>query len=278
MSLMLRQRRSVLPCTVVRFPQVSRESLCAMRVQQHLFPQRLPHLAGWDLAASCHPARTLAGDYHDVFNLGEGRVALALGDVSGKGLGPALVMAGLHALVRCCLPPRSNDLTGVMAQLNQYLEASTPDDMFVTLFLAVLETATGRLRYVNAGHPAPLVLSGNGETEVVRLRTGGPLLGVLPGASFDEGSCDLAPDSLLAVFSDGITEAESPVHGPFLEQRLIQHLQASWRAPAERMREDVLKSVLAFTGQPEPADDLSLILMRRDPASPPDGDRGSACV
>src|SRR5262249_30780884 len=152
--------------------------------------------------------------------LADGRIVLALGDVSGKGLGPALVMAGLRTLVRCRLPPRSDDLAGVMSELNEDLLMSTPEEMFVTPFLALLEPSTARLRYVNAGHPAALVLTEPGGTVRARLATGGTILGVLPEASFEERVEELPRGSLLAVFSDGITEAENKAGDRFGEQRL----------------------------------------------------------
>src|SRR5262249_62072222 len=121
----------------------------AWTAQQNLFPRQLPAAPGWEFAAACRPARAVAGDYYDLFKAAPGRLAVALGDVAGKGLGPALVMAGLHALVRCRLSQMSDRLPALVEELNPYLLGSTPADLFVTLFLAVLDAPTGRLRYVH---------------------------------------------------------------------------------------------------------------------------------
>jgi sigma-B regulation protein RsbU (phosphoserine phosphatase) len=197
----------------------------ARRVQQHLFPRELPRPAGWDVAATCLPAQVVAGDYLDVWWLGADRLALALGDVAGKGFGPALVMAGLRALVRSRLPHGVRDLAGLTRELNDYLLGSTPDDLFVTLFLGVLDVSTGRLRYVNAGHPPPVLVASPPAGEVRRCTEGGTILGVCPGADFDVGQAELEPGSLLALFSDGITEASDRDGKSFHEGRIVETLQ-----------------------------------------------------
>ena len=143
-----------------------RDLEAASRVQQKLFPERMPEVPGWEFAGLCRPARMLAGDYYDVFALTPGHVGLALGDVAGKGLGPSLVMASLHAMVRSRLASYSGALPGLMQELNQYLLRSLPEDMFVTLFLGVLHERSGRLSYVNAGHPHPLLVTAEGQEPI----------------------------------------------------------------------------------------------------------------
>src|SRR5262249_46485903 len=122
----------------------------AQSVQQGLFPRVMPRGAGWEFAAVYRPARQLGGDYCDVFAVAPGVVAVSVGDVSGKGLGPALVMAHLHALVRAKLSSLPTCLAELAAELNRFLLAVLPEGMFVTLFLGLLETETGRLQYINA--------------------------------------------------------------------------------------------------------------------------------
>jgi sigma-B regulation protein RsbU (phosphoserine phosphatase) len=230
-------------------------------VQQHLFPRHLPRVPGWDWAAVCRPARTVAGDYHDLFEVAPGQVAVALGDVSGKGLGPALIMASLHALVRSRLPHRLADLPGLVTEIDRYLLTVTPDDLFVTLFLGVLDVRTGRLRYVNAGHPAPFVVhERNGEAE--RLSAGGTVLGILPGSSYKEGEVSLRGGSVLALFSDGVSEAGSG-GGQFGEARVEAVLHAAGTWPAAAILRRLLEEVADFTEPAESADDLSLVVIRR---------------
>jgi sigma-B regulation protein RsbU (phosphoserine phosphatase) len=235
----------------------------ARRVQQRLFPSELPRLPGWDLAAACRPARVVAGDYCDLLDLGAGRLGLVLGDVSGKGLGPALVMAGLRALVHARLPHRTADLAGLMGELNAYLLATTPDDMFVTLFLAVLDVPTGRLRHVNAGHLPPLVLADPDGAGPMRITLGGPVLGILPEVDFEEHQAGLKPGSLLAVFSDGITEAMNRAGKMFHERRVVEALRKGWGQSAVQALAHLLEAVEQFAAGMEQADDMSVILLRR---------------
>jgi sigma-B regulation protein RsbU (phosphoserine phosphatase) len=235
----------------------------ARRVQQRLFPRELPPLSGWDVAAAWRPARVVAGDYYDLFAVGPGRLAVALGDVAGKGLGPALVMAGLRAVVRSRLPDRAADLAGLMQELNDYLLATTPEETFVTLFLAVLEAPTGRLRYANAGHLAPLALAGPAAAEPMRLTSGGTVLGAFPDVRFEEGQADLRPGSLLALFSDGLTETMDGEGRVFHQRRLIEALRAGWEESAGSVLERLLRHAEAFRGHREATDDVSVILLRR---------------
>jgi sigma-B regulation protein RsbU (phosphoserine phosphatase) len=243
-------------------PQHLRDLGAAWQVQQNLFPRQLPAAIGWEFAADCRPAQTVAGDYYDLFEAAPGHLAVALGDVAGKGLGPALVMAGLHALVRCRLSQTADRLPALVDELNRYLLGSTPADLFVTLFLAVLEVRTGRLCYVNGGHPAPLLLN-EPAGEVVRLSTGGTVLGILPGASYGEGEIELSPGSLLALFSDGLIEAADAKGEAFRERRVVEVLCTARAFAAQLVLTSLLEAVERFTGREAQADDLSLVVVRR---------------
>jgi sigma-B regulation protein RsbU (phosphoserine phosphatase) len=234
----------------------------ARRIQQHLFPQKLPRPDGWDVAAAFRPARVVAGDYLDLFWLGNDHLAVALGDVAGKGLGPALVMAGLRALVRSRLPHQACDLAGLLEEFNDYLLDSTPDDLFVTLFLGVLEVPTGRLRYANAGHLPPLVLAGPAEWEAMRLSERGTVLGMFPRAEFGEGRVRLRPGCLLSVFSDGLTEATDRDGKMFHERRVVEDLQGAWGQSSDEMLARLLGNLEQFTQGKEQEDDISVILLR----------------
>jgi sigma-B regulation protein RsbU (phosphoserine phosphatase) len=235
----------------------------ASRVQQKLFPERMPQAPGWEFAGLCRPARMLAGDYYDVFALTPGQVGLALGDVAGKGVGPALVMASLHALIRSRLALYGGDLPRLMHELNQYLFASLPEDMFVTLFLGVLDERTGRLRYVNAGHGHPILVTAQGQ-EPARLTTASALLGVLPDAAYAEGEVHLPPGSLLALFSDGVTDAVNEWGQSFQVQRLLEVLSSASSLSAVTVLARVLAAVERFVGVSELRDDLAVLVIRRE--------------
>jgi sigma-B regulation protein RsbU (phosphoserine phosphatase) len=239
-----------------------RELETAQAVQQRLFPRALPCVPGWEFAALCRPVQAVAGDYYDFLELSPRHLAVALGDVAGKGLGPALVMAGLHAFVHCQLAQEPPNLAEWMASLNRYLLATLPHDLFVTLFLGVLDTHTGQLRYVNAGHPAPLLLP-NGPARPNRLAEGGPLLGVIPGARYEEGQIILPPDSLLTLYSDGITEAANPQGRSFRDEGLTAVLGRLRSHTASQVLAGVVAEVENYAGRRGLADDLSLVVVRR---------------
>jgi sigma-B regulation protein RsbU (phosphoserine phosphatase) len=239
----------------------SPEMELARQVQQHLFPRQLPHAPRWEFAGVCRPARRVAGDYYDLFDIGSGRVAVAVGDVSGKGLGPALVASALHALIRSRLPMCADNLSSLADAANRYLLASTPDDLFVTLFVGVLDVTTGRLRYVNAGHPAPLLLP-DGEPQVVELDRGGPPLGILPDAVHEEGHVMLPPGALLAVFSDGLTEARRENGEPFQTWRVATAMRDSRPLSARAALTRVLEEVAEFAGEAD-RDDVTLVVVSR---------------
>jgi sigma-B regulation protein RsbU (phosphoserine phosphatase) len=233
----------------------------ARKVQEQLLPRELPSIPGWDIAAACRPARVVSGDYCDVFGLGNGQIAFALGDVSGKGLGPALVMAGLRASVRARLTHPKVNLASLMRELNVYLLSTTPDEMFVRLFLAILDTSTGQVRHVNAGHIPPLVLAGSGAAPM-RFTISGSVLGVLPDAVYEELHVGLRPESLLAVFSDGIVEAMNAAGKMFNERRVVDSLRQGWGKSAIQTMAHLLENVDRFAQGSPQADDISVILFR----------------
>jgi sigma-B regulation protein RsbU (phosphoserine phosphatase) len=235
----------------------------ARQVQRNLFPRELPCVHGWDLAAVCRPARVVAGDYHDLFTPAPGFLTIALGDVAGKGLGPALVMAHLHTLIRSRLPAQLADLAGLVADLNAHLLAVLPEEMFVTLFLAVVELDTGRMRYVNAGHPSPILICPG--VPVAELAEGGTILGILPGSAVMVGEVWLPPGCMLTVFSDGVTEAEDPKGEQFQLRRVRAALHKAGDSSAAAIVERLVVAVEGFAGRTEPADDVSLVIVRREP-------------
>ncbi len=241
--------------------QQQQELEAARQVQQKLFPDQMPIARGWEFAGHCRPARMLAGDYYDVFDLGSGRIVLAIGDVAGKGLGPSLVMAGLHAMIRSRISQYIDKLPECMHELNQYLLASTPDDMFVTLFLGILDTGTGRLTFVNAGHPQPILL--DPEAQFLRLSQGGALLGVLADADYEQGEGYVQPGDLLVLFSDGVADARNDKGERFEEQRLLEGVLGGFSAPAAGVLSEIIAAVERFAVWSHQGDDIALIIIRR---------------
>src|SRR5579863_7815948 len=162
--------------------RLNRELEIAREVQEHLFPQRLPPVLGLDYCGQCWPAREVGGDYYDFLELSDGRLGIAIGDVSGKGVGAALMMASLEASLRA-LAPVVDDPAELMERVSNLVYGASAANRFVTLFYAQYDPASRRLTYVNAGHNPPVVLRNrDGSCQVLRLETGGPVVGFLPNS------------------------------------------------------------------------------------------------
>ncbi|MGB8657609.1 MAG: SpoIIE family protein phosphatase [Candidatus Zixiibacteriota bacterium] len=245
-----------------REAELSRDLEIARQVQQNLFPKELPTPAGWEFAGICRPARAVGGDYYDIFELSGDRVVVALGDVSGKGLGASLLMANVHAAIRSMAGAFADGLTGLTEELNRRLLSETAPEDYLTLFLGSLDLDTGELTYVNCGHPPP-VLTHRKQRNQEMLTIGGPILGILDKNVYEQGSCQLNQEDVLVIFSDGVTEARNDREEMFEEKRLLQQLSETSGLEASAILDRMLKSVDGFTAGTEQADDISLVVVRR---------------
>lgn len=230
----------------------------ARSVQQKLLPRSGPPLKTLEYAARCVPARGIGGDYFDWFDLGPDQLGFLLADVSGKGVAAALLMAHLHAGFRTRLSIGYSDAPSLVADVNRQFWEASPPEQFATLFFARYNDRTRRLHYVNAGHPSPLLLRGNGE--VLRLNSTSWVVGAFPSWSSVEQVAELAPGDTVLVFSDGIVEAGIDSREEFGEQRLIALAQALRDQPAEAVVERVCATVSAYDR--EPHDDYTLMALR----------------
>lgn len=255
----------------LRFPhyvhamQLQEQAEIAQSVQADLLLARDSAFEDLDFAATCVPAWHVGGDLYDVFSADEGRVAIAIGDVSGDGL-PASVVAGvLVGAVRA-----SNWLAGgaeheaSSKQLNELLHMRTSLERFASLFWSYHDPSEKVLRYVNAGHPPPILLrrNGAGTSEVERLEEGGPVLGVLPAAKYHQGVTPISPGDLLVLYSDGVTEAPNVSEEQFGEERLIAVIRECSQESAAEIRNAILRQVRSFIGEKEVQDDLTLVVVR----------------
>jgi sigma-B regulation protein RsbU (phosphoserine phosphatase) len=245
----------------------------AREVQNQLYPKDVPIVPGLELTASCSPARMVSGDYYDYLPLHDSKIALAIGDVAGKGISAALLMAtvqaSLRTQIRSCLesaastPGAPNGFptaAHLVTQLNQQLYAFTSAEKFATFYFGIYDDATGWLTYTNAGHPPPVLVRGE---EVIRLETNGMVVGAFPFSEYGESRIHLEPGDLLVCFTDGITEPENEYGEMFGEDRLIELLvKHSWRKPGEIV-ETILEAVGQWTTQPEQHDDMTLLIARR---------------
>lgn len=239
---------------------LERELQRARQIQQRLLPQRLPDIPGLELAACALPSQEVGGDYYDALREPGGNLRLAIADVAGKGMAAALIMANLQACLHV-LVPLDSTLEQSTAQINRVICENTEADQFITFFQARYTPSTRQLIYVNAGHNPPLLLRASGQVE--RLAHGGLLLGVLPNARYEAERLSLAPNDVLVLFTDGITEAIGPHDELFGEDRLLACLQAHSHRSAHAIVEAVRQAVEQFTGRPANADDdFTLVVLR----------------
>jgi len=234
----------------------------AREIQKAMLPPGRFRAPGADVAGFSRPANTVGGDFYEILPLGDGRLVTAVGDVAGKGSPASLLMALLLAMMRTLTDERLEP-ADLMARLNVQVCRQSPGNRFITIFYAVLDLASGELTYVNAGHTSPLLLRSNGTIE--RLQSGGVALGMFDGSRFETGRVLLQPDDLLAVYSDGITEAENPKGQPFDEQGLETVLTAERRNNVAATCAAVVRAVEQHTADTRLADDLTLLLLRRSP-------------
>jgi HAMP domain-containing protein len=250
-----------------RDPEIERQRIedelaLARRIQARLLPTAPPEVEGLELAGTSESAREVGGDYYDYLPLGDGRVALVIADVSGKGVGAALLMSGFRASLL------SQDLAGtdvaeVVGRLNHFLHRSVEPGKFVTAFLGVLDGRSGQLVYCNAGHNAPLLVGTDGK--VTRLETAGLILGILEHSPYEAGQAMLRPGERLVLFTDGVTEAANESDEQWGEERLLELLRSAPQDPCAGVMARIVEEVRRFEGARGASDDVTLIVARRGP-------------
>ncbi|MCU1272027.1 MAG: serine phosphatase [Acidobacteriaceae bacterium] len=266
--------------------RLENEITIAQEVQAQLFPRHITQLPSLEVHGFCRPARSVSGDYYDFLSLGPERLLLAVGDVSGKGISAALLMATIHSAVRAysvegvpalrqvqavggrpALVSRVDSVIEgaeawpgkLLSLLNHQLYHSTPQEKYATLFLAMYDADDRRLTFSNAGHLPPVVLS---ETGIVkRLEDGGTVVGLFDDITYDEDFVQLRPGEIFLAYSDGVTEPENDF-GEFGEQRLIELVQENRDLPLARITEIVTAAVDDWIGAAEQPDDVTLVLAR----------------
>jgi sigma-B regulation protein RsbU (phosphoserine phosphatase) len=233
----------------------------AAEIQQRMLPDAAPHVAGADLAGFNAACRTVGGDYYDFFTYPDGRVGLALGDVSGKGMPASLMMMGLQARVQV-LAEEPKDLGAFMMRLNKATCVKCPSNRFITFFFCVLDASTGELRFANAGHNPPIIIRASGEAKMLD-EGGGPVLGILSIAPYSESRERLETGDMLVLYSDGVTEANNPDYDEFDEERFIEVLRNHRHEAASAIVEAVTKALTEFAAGAPQADDITLVVAKR---------------
>jgi sigma-B regulation protein RsbU (phosphoserine phosphatase) len=234
-----------------------RELQIAREIQRSLFPRGCPEVPGFSLAAESHSCHEVGGDYYDWVALPGGRLALVIADVSGKGTPASILMASVHASLRALAGTAVPE--EIMRRLNRFLFENTQANKYVTLFYAELDPRRRCLSYVNGGHVPPYLLRAGG-TE--RLVGGGPALGLLEEAAYRAGEVALEPGSLLAMVTDGATEALSPADQEFGDERVCRALREAPDGPAEAVLRRLVEAVDSWTGPAGCSDDLTALVLK----------------
>jgi phosphoserine phosphatase RsbU/P len=266
--------------------RIESELAIAQEVQALLFPRDITEIESMEVHGICKPARTVSGDYYDFLPVGADRLGLAVGDISGKGISAALLMATVHAFVRAYtlvekvpafatpaavaaggsalhstsemyradLPPGT-----LLSMLNSQLYRSTPTEKYATMFLGFYDASTRRFQYSNAGHLPPVVVGTDGSIQ--KLETGGLVVGLFGDVTYPDDSIEMRPGDIFVAYSDGITEPENEF-GEFGEDRLISLIQENRDLPLARITDIIIASVTDWIGGGEQPDDMTLVLAR----------------
>ena len=240
--------------------RLEQELSLAREIQNRLLPSSSPNVPEFEIAGVSMPAREVGGDYFDYLILEGGLIGIAVADVSGKGAAAALLMSSFRASLR------SYDLAGLgpaetLSRLNRFVHGSVSPGKFITAFLGVLDPRTGDLRYSCAGHEPPIVISPDGSAEM--LSAGGLVLGLFPNAVYEEATSRLPKGSLLAVFTDGVTEAQSPEGEFYGDTRLMAALKLDHDVSPQPLLDKFVKSLKDFAGGAAQFDDITMVLARR---------------
>jgi sigma-B regulation protein RsbU (phosphoserine phosphatase) len=240
---------------------MSRELEQAFDIQRRLLPEQAPEVPGLDLAGYNVPCRGVGGDYYDFIQCVDGRVALLVADVAGKGMAAALLMSNLQARAQVLFDDPTG-LAALVSRLNRVLKASYPVNRFVTFFIGVIDPATGEMTYVNAGHNPPLLVHNGGKVE--RLDTTGMVLGILPKVEYEERTCRMEVGDVVLLFSDGVTEAcPLGVDEEFGEERLAAALVELRKGTSKEIINSLQQRLQGFIQGAPAADDITLVVARR---------------
>jgi serine phosphatase RsbU (regulator of sigma subunit) len=241
--------------------RLEREQQVASEIQQRFLPAAAPVVDGYELQGISFPCYEIGGDYYDFIQRDDGKLIVALGDVSGKGTAAALLMSSLHAAVHAQADAHDS-IVKTIAAVNRYLVESIPPNRFVTLFYAELDPKNGSLTFLNAGHNPPLIVHTGGTME--QLASGGLPLGIMSDAEFREGHTKLHAGDVLVIYSDGVSEAVNPNGEEFGPTRLYETVARNIDASAGGIRDRIESALTKFCQGTPAADDITLVICKRN--------------
>jgi phosphoserine phosphatase RsbU/P len=240
--------------------KLEKELELAADIQRRLLPATLPAVEGYDVAANTRPARHVGGDYYDAIQRADGRVVYCVADVSGKGIAASLLMSNFQASLRAFLSSGTS-LVDAVTRMNDLMHASTAANKYVTAIFMDVDPATGHARVVNAGHNDGVILRADGTAE--RLKAGGLAVGLMPKRTYAETEWQLAPGDLVALYSDGVTEANDPEENEYSIERLIELLREQRTQSADAIVRATYESVDAFADTAPQYDDITMMVVAR---------------
>jgi phosphoserine phosphatase RsbU/P len=242
--------------------RLNRELEIAREVQERLFPQELPNIEGLDYYGACRPALGVGGDYYDFLELPEGKFGIAIGDISGKGIGASLMMASLQASLRGQTIHFKDELAEMMKHVNTLLYEASTTNRYATFFYAQYDPQTCKLIYVNAGHNPPLLLRKNGE--ILKLEDGGAVVGMLPSmlVFYKQGEIELQSGDLIVGSTDGITEAMNPNEEEWTEEAMLEELKKITDKTAEEISNHIVAKADEFADGAKQHDDMTMIVLK----------------
>jgi len=229
--------------TAEKLRKQEREIEEALRIQEGLLPSEIPQAAGYEIAATWRPARVVAGDYYDVLRFDAETIAFCIADVAGKGMPAALLMSNLQAAVRG-LASRSMSPQDLCDQVNKLMCRNISDGRFITFFYAVLDEPSGRMRFCNAGHPAPFLIRVDNTVE--RLRDGGGVMGLFHVEHYDAGEVSLQTGDALVLFTDGVAEAHAANGEEFGDAGVLRSLRGAGEPSAKAILGSVMRGLSEF--------------------------------
>jgi sigma-B regulation protein RsbU (phosphoserine phosphatase) len=248
---------------VAQRERLNREVEIAREVQERLFPQKLPAIAGLDYAGHCRPALGVGGDYYDFLALPQGHLGVAIGDVSGKGIAAALMMASLQASLRGEATRAPENLAAAVANVNRLVYEASADNRYATFFYGQYDPETRKFEYVNAGHNPPMLFHcSTGQWVVTRLDVGGTVVGLLETYPYQQGCVSLADGDILVAYTDGISEAMNSADEEWGEARMLKTVEACAGLTAKEVLERIFQHADAFVAGAKQHDDMTLVILR----------------
>jgi len=253
---------------VAQRERLNREVEIAREVQERLFPQKLPVITGLDYAGHCRPALGVGGDYYDFLALPQGHLGVAIGDVSGKGIAAALMMASLQASLRGEATRAPENLAAAVGNINRLVYEASSDNRYATFFYGQYDPATRKFDYVNAGHNPPMLFHcSTNQWIVTRLDVGGTVVGLLESYPYQQASVSLGPGDLLVAYTDGISEAMNSIDEEWGEECMMKTVEACDGLPAQQVLERIFKDADTFVAGAKQHDDMTLVILRVLPST-----------